>query len=43
MNIYIACELNNLEKKIIKNNLKRHTSRRRISTKHKKTTAAAHR
>ena len=24
MNIYIACELNNLEKKIIKNNLKKH-------------------
>jgi len=24
MNIYIACELNNLEKKIIKKNLKRH-------------------
>jgi hypothetical protein len=24
MNIYIACELDNLEKKIIKNNLKKH-------------------
>jgi len=24
MNIYIACELNNLEKKIIKNNLKKY-------------------